>query len=57
MTEEYIQIATDGIKASATWFIMDITHCMSKNAQNVKISYFIEKKPNEMVYNLESVGT
>lgn len=57
MTEEYKQIATDGIKASATWFIMDITHCMSMNAQNVKISYFIEKKLNEMIYNLESVGT
>lgn len=26
-------------------------------AQNVKTSYFIEKKPNEITYNLESFGT
>lgn len=27
------------------------------NAQNVKTSYFIEKKPYEIIYNLESFGT
>lgn len=52
----YGKVYTDGKKASAIWFIMDITHCVSVNEQNVKVSYFLEKNPNEIIYNLQSFG-